>query len=84
MPISGDVPREMPANRSPEAEKRDHPNHSSVDQSDRVLPRNLRQSGDPGTEMLVSTRVRMSSFFHKSFNENGAWGATVYNRVYRP
>ena len=62
----------------------DHPNHPSVDQSDRVLPRNLRQSGDPGIEMLVSTRVRKSPFFHKSFNENGAWRATVYNRIYHP
>jgi aminomethyltransferase len=63
---------------------REHPNHPSVDQSDRTLPRNLRQSGDPGIEMLVSTRVRKSPFFHKSFNENGAWRATVYNRIYHP
>jgi aminomethyltransferase len=62
----------------------DHPNHPSVDQSDRVLPRNLRQTGDPGIEMLVSTRVRKSPFFHKSFNENGAWRCTVYNRIYHP
>ncbi len=62
----------------------DHPNYPSVDQSDRVLPRNLRQSGDPGIEMLVSTRVRKSPFFHKSFVENGAWRATVYNRLYHP
>jgi aminomethyltransferase len=62
----------------------EHPNHPSVDQSDRVLPRNLRQSGDPGIEMLVSTRVRKSPFFHKSFNENGAWRCSVYNRIYHP
>ncbi|MEF8757569.1 MAG: aminomethyl transferase family protein, partial [Halobacteriales archaeon] len=62
----------------------EHPNHPSVDQSDRVLPRNLRQTGDPGIEMLVSTRVRKSPFFHKSFQENGAWRATVYNRIYHP
>jgi len=62
----------------------EHPNHPSVDQSDRVLPRNLRQSGDPGIEMLVSTRVRKSPFFHKSFEENEAWRATVYNRIYHP
>ncbi|MEF8827726.1 MAG: glycine cleavage T C-terminal barrel domain-containing protein [Halolamina sp.] len=61
-----------------------HPNHPSVDQSDRTVPRNLRQTGDPGIEMLVSTRVRKSPFFHKSFNENGAWRATVYNRLYHP
>ncbi|MFC5972127.1 aminomethyl transferase family protein [Halomarina salina] len=61
-----------------------HPNYPSVDQSDRVLPRNLRQSGDPGIEMLVSTRVRKSPFFHKSYNEEGAWRCTVYNRIYHP
>jgi glycine cleavage system aminomethyltransferase T len=62
----------------------DHPNYPSVDQSDRVVPRNLRQTGDPGIEMLVSTRVRKSPFFHKSFDENGAWRCTVYNRLYHP
>ena len=62
----------------------DHPNYPSVDQSDRVVPRNLRQTGDPGIEMLVSTRVRKSPFFHKSFGENGAWRCTVYNRLYHP
>jgi glycine cleavage system aminomethyltransferase T len=61
-----------------------HPNHPQVDQSDRVLPRNLRQTGDPGIEMLVSTRVRKSPFFDKSFNEEGAWRCTVYNRIYHP
>ncbi|MEF8899937.1 MAG: aminomethyl transferase family protein, partial [Halovenus sp.] len=62
----------------------DHPNYPSVDQSDRIVPRNLRQTGDPGIEMLVSTRVRKSPFFHKSFVENGAWRCTVYNRLYHP
>ena len=66
------------------AEDQEHPNFPTVDQSDRVLPRNLRQSGDPGIEMLVSTRVRKSPFFHKSFVENGAWRCTVYNRIYHP
>ncbi len=61
-----------------------HPNHPQVDQSDRVLPRNLRQTGDPGIEMLVSTRIRKSPFFDKSFNEEGAWRATTYNRMYHP
>jgi aminomethyltransferase len=65
-------------------ENPEHPNHPSVDQSDRTVPRNLRQTGDPGIEMLVSTRVRKSPFFHKSFNEEGAWRATVYNRLYHP
>jgi glycine cleavage system aminomethyltransferase T len=66
------------------SEKQEHPNHPSVDQSDRLVPRNLRQSGDPTIEMLVSTRVRKSPFFHKSFVENGAWRCTVYNRIYHP
>ena len=74
----------MSDSQPPATENREHPNHPSVDQSDRVLPRNLRQSGDPGIQMLVSTRVRKSPFFHKSFSENGAWRATVYNRVYHP
>jgi aminomethyltransferase len=34
--------------------------------------------------MLVSTRVRKSPFFHKSFVENEAWRCTVYNRIYHP
>jgi aminomethyltransferase len=63
---------------------REHPNYPSVDQSDRTVPRNLRQTGDPGIEMLVSTRVRKSPFFHKSFDEEGAWRCTVYNRLYHP
>jgi aminomethyltransferase len=74
----------MSDNEMSPAERGDHPNHPSVDQSDRVLPRNLRQTGDPGIEMLVSTRVRKSPFFDKSFNENGAWRCTVYNRLYHP
>lgn len=61
-----------------------HPNYPSVDQSDRTVPRNLRQTGDPNIEMLISTRVRKSPFFHKSFNEEGAWRCTVYNRIYHP
>ncbi|MFW6004546.1 MAG: aminomethyl transferase family protein [Halodesulfurarchaeum sp.] len=71
-------------NKSQGATEPEHPNHPQVDQSDRVLPRNLRQTGDPGIEMLVSTRLRKSPFFHKSFNEEGAWRATSYNRMYHP
>ena len=66
------------------SQEHDHPNYPSVDQSDRTVPRNLRQTGDPGIEMLISTRVRKSPFFHKSFDENGAWRCTVYNRLYHP
>jgi aminomethyltransferase len=61
----------------------EHPNHPSVDQSDRVLPRNLRQTGDADIQMLISTRVRKSPFWHLSVEE-GCWRATVYNRMYHP
>jgi len=60
-----------------------HPNYPSVDQSDRVLPRNLRQTGDADIQMLISTRVRKSPFWHLSVEE-GCWRATVYNRIYHP
>ena len=52
-----------------------HPNHPSVDQSDRVVPYNLRQSGRTPTELLISTRVRKSPFWHLS-HEAGCWRAT--------
>ncbi len=60
-----------------------HPNHPTVDQSDRHVPVNLRQSGRTPVEMLISTRVRKSPFWHLSV-EAGAWRATVYNRMYHP
>ncbi len=55
----------------------------SVDQSDRRVPINLRQSGRTPVEMLISTRVRKSPYWHLS-HEAGCWRATVYNRVYHP
>ena len=55
----------------------------SVDQSDRIVPVNLRQSGRTPVEMLISTRVRKSPYWHLS-HEAGCWRATVYNRVYHP
>ena len=55
----------------------------SVDQSDRIVPINLRQSGRTPTELLISTRVRKSPYWHLS-HERGCWRATVYNRVYHP
>lgn len=61
----------------------EHPNVPSVDQSDRRVPINLRQSGPTAVEMLISTRVRKSPFWHLSV-EAGAWRATVYNRCYHP
>lgn len=60
-----------------------HPNVPSVDQSDRRVPVNLRQSGPAEVQMLVSTRVRKSPFWHLSM-EAGCWRATVYNRMYHP
>ncbi len=55
----------------------------SVDQSDRIVPVNLRQSGRTPVEMLISTRVRKSPYWHLS-HDAGCWRATVYNRVYHP
>ena len=60
-----------------------HPNHPNVDQSDRIVPYNLRQSGRTPTELLISTRVRKSPFWHLS-HEAGCWRATIYNRIYHP
>ena len=55
----------------------------SVDQSDRLVPYNLRQSGPTKVEMLISTRVRKSPYWHLSM-QAGCWRATVYNRIYHP
>ncbi len=56
---------------------------TSVDQSDRRVPYNLRQSGPTPVQMLISTRVRKSPYWHLSMKA-GCWRATVYNRVYHP
>ncbi len=56
---------------------------TSVDQSDRRVPYNLRQTGKTPIEMLIFTRVRKSPFWHLSM-EAGAWRATIYNRIYHP
>ena len=47
------------------------------------MPYNLRQSGPTKVEMLISTRVRKSPYWHLSMKA-GCWRATVYNRVYHP
>ena len=60
-----------------------HPNHPDVDQSDRTVPRNLRQTGDADVDLLISTRVRQSPFWHLSV-EAGCRQATVYNHMYHP
>ena len=56
---------------------------TSVDQSDRKVPYNLRQSGSTPVQMLISTRVRKSPYWHLSMKA-GCWRATVYNRIYHP
>ncbi|MGI9297974.1 MAG: aminomethyl transferase family protein [Gammaproteobacteria bacterium] len=56
---------------------------TSVDQSDRRVPYNLRQSGATPAQMLIFTRVRKSPFWHLSMRA-GCWRATVYNRMYHP
>lgn len=49
----------------------------------RNVPVNLRQTGDRGSRMLISQRVRKSPFWHLS-EEAGAWAYTVYNNMYHP
>jgi len=56
---------------------------TTVDQSDRKVPYNLRQSGSTPVQMLISTRVRKSPYWHLSM-EAGCWRATIYNRIYHP
>ncbi len=56
---------------------------STVDQSDRKVPFNLRQSGPTPQQMLISTRVRKNPYWHLSV-EAGCWRCTVYNRMYHP
>ena len=60
-----------------------HSHQPPVDQSDRRVPINLRQSGPTPVEMLISTRVRKSPYWHLSMAA-GCWRATVYNRMYHP
>ncbi len=49
----------------------------------RKVPINVRQSGYTDAEILTSTRVRKSPFWHKS-HEAGCWAYSVYNRMYHP
>ena len=58
-------------------------NVPSVDQSDRLVPVNLRQSGPTPVEMLIDTRVRKSPYWELSV-QAGCWRAQVYNRMYHP
>ena len=58
-------------------------NFPSINQSDRTVPINLRQSGPTPVEMLIDTRVRKSPYWHLSM-EAGCWRASIYNRMYHP
>ncbi len=58
-------------------------NIPSVDQSDRLVPINLRQSGPTPVQMLIDTRVRKSPYWELAV-EAGCWRAQVYNRMYHP
>jgi glycine cleavage system aminomethyltransferase T len=60
-----------------------HFNVPSVDQGDRTVPINLRQSGPTPVEMLVDTRVRKSPYWELS-HQAGCWRASIYNRMYHP
>ncbi|NJQ00037.1 glycine cleavage T C-terminal barrel domain-containing protein [Streptomyces zingiberis] len=59
------------------------PNFPSVDQSDRTVPVNLRQTGRPDIKLLISTRARKSPYWHLAI-EAGCRRAEVYNRMYLP
>ncbi|MEW2544445.1 glycine cleavage T C-terminal barrel domain-containing protein [Streptomyces sp. NPDC047002] len=60
-----------------------NPNFPSVDQSDRTVPVNLRQTGRPDITLLISTRARKSPYWHLAV-EAGCRRAEVYNRMYLP
>ena len=49
----------------------------------RKVPVNLRQSGNSDAEILTSTRLRKSPYWHRS-HEAGCWSYTVYNRMFHP
>jgi aminomethyltransferase len=58
--------------------------HYNLNQTtERTVPVNLRQSGNADINMLISTRVRKSPFWHKSV-EAGCNTVTVYNNMYHP
>ncbi len=56
---------------------------STVDQRDRKVPINLRQSGPTPVEMLIDTRIRKSPYWELS-HQAGCWRASTYNRMYHP
>ncbi|HEY5701673.1 MAG TPA: glycine cleavage T C-terminal barrel domain-containing protein [Gammaproteobacteria bacterium] len=58
-------------------------NCPSVDQRDRIVPINLRQSGPTPVQMLINTQIRKSPYWHLSV-QAGCWRAITYNRTYHP
>ena len=61
------MPKKVPNSYKVEKVNYDKVKHeTSVDQSDRQVPYNLRQSGPTKVEMLISTRVRKSPYWHLS------------------
>ena len=50
---------------------------------ERKVPINVRQSGYTDAEILTSTRVRKSPYWHRT-HEAGCWAYSVYNRMYHP
>ncbi|WP_022925749.1 aminomethyltransferase family protein [Serinicoccus marinus] len=73
---------DTPAPEQPDGPDALNHNYPTVDQG-RTVPVNLRQSGPTPVEMLISTRIRKSPYWHLSV-ESGAWRAEVYNRTYHP
>ena len=49
----------------------------------RNWPINLRQSGNNDAQMLISTRIRKSPWWHLS-KAAGCWAYTTYNHLYHP
>lgn len=49
----------------------------------RHVPINLRQSGNSDAQMLISTRIRKSPWWHMS-KAAGCWAYTTYNHMYHP
>jgi len=77
------VPPSDPVASTAELARENPGQATTVDQSDRRVPINLRQSGRTPVEMLISTRVRKSPYWHLA-HKAGCWRATVYNRMYHP
>ncbi|MGI8740852.1 MAG: glycine cleavage T C-terminal barrel domain-containing protein [Gammaproteobacteria bacterium] len=49
----------------------------------RGVPVNLRQSGDSGARIAISTRIRKSPYWHLS-QRHGCYAYEVYNHMYHP